>query len=557
MSIYLVCIYFLIGILAFLAIIYMAVLVENRSKSEKNAIQNLRQKKSTLYIKYDLKTKEIIINSKYSCLNLDISKYVVEICKDEQFINNIKESAKEYESFSYERKDKDTICYFTFFYRGKTDNFTILRCDYNIEKKLERVNIKNIEDIKLVHEKNRNKRACLYYLNVKDFNSINQRYGQKSGDYVLETIKKRLVKLERKNLQCCHLKADQFAIYYNDKRINKKRGMKLIKDINKKLSKSIDVGYINLDLAFGIGVCIGDYDTLDEFVRCSYVASDYAKKRKHYNIVLYNENMKLEEDIVDCCERELEKILKNNDININYNPVFYHTKNKFIGYISNPIFSNEAVNYDSLKKIASQKEKETELIATIINNQLINYLKRRPKKSSKLFLTLKLEDLPIFLEIYLSNSAYSDCKIVVCLNVKKGYEMLNKYSYISATISKIIEEGIEFALEINYSTMYNYDYILKNASYLILDDSIVSNMNNVMAKNRFLNVIELAKNYELELLAVDVKEYIQFENLLKYNVRYFSGSYFGKGARKPNEIEQAKTKIFAKFIKDSKKNKKD
>ena len=135
--------------------------------------------------------------------------------------------------------------------------------------------------------------------------------------------------------------------------------------------------------------------------------------------------------------------------------------------------------------------------------------------------------------------------------------MLNKFSHISSTISKIIEEGIEFALEINYSNMYNYDYVLKNSHYLILDDSIVSNMNNIVAKNKFLNIIELAKTYEWEWFAIDVKEYIQYENLLKYDVNYFSGSYFGKGAKKPNEIEQSKTKIFAKFIKDSKKSKKN
>ena len=94
------------------------------------------------------------------------------------------------------------------------------------------------------------------------------------------------------------------------------------------------------------------------------------------------------------------------------------------------------------------------------------------------------------LEKYLSNPAYSECKIVICLNVKKGYEMLYKFSYISSTISKIIEEGIEIALEINYSNMYNYDYILKNATYLILDDSIVSNMSNTLIKNKFLEKIE-------------------------------------------------------------------
>ena len=74
-------------------------------------------------------------------------------------------------------------------------------------------------------------------------------------------------------------------------------------------------------------------------------------------------------------------------------------------------------------------------------------------------------------------------------------------------------------------------------------------------KNKIINSIDLAKNYNLELFAIDVKEYVQFESLIKYGVNYFSGSYFGKSAKKPTEIEQTKTRIFAKFLKDSKKNK--
>ena len=154
MSIYLVCIYFMVGILAALAVIYMIILVVNRNYTEKNAIQNLRQKKATLYIKYDLKTQEIIINSKYSYSNLDIGKYILDICKDETFISNIKESTKDSTSFTYERKANDKIYYFTFFCRGKADRFTVLRCDYNIEKTIENVVLKSIDDVKLIHENN-------------------------------------------------------------------------------------------------------------------------------------------------------------------------------------------------------------------------------------------------------------------------------------------------------------------------------------------------------------------------------------------------------------------
>lgn len=556
MSIYLVCIYFLIGSLVILTGLCTFLLIKNRDKREKNIISNLQQKKSTLYIKYNLKNRDMVLNNKYSYLNLNVSKYIVDLGKEDEFLEKIKKISKDSESCFTETNIEDKTYYFSFSYRDKIDNEVILRCDYNVEKTIEPVTLKTIDDIKKFHSENENKNASLFYLNIKDFNAINQRYGQKCGDYVLEVIKKRVSKVEKKNVQCCYLGGDQFAVYYNSKRTNKKNSMNLIKEINRKLTKPVDVGYINLDLSFGVGVCVGDYETLDKFVKCAYVAADYAKKRKEYSIVMYNETMKLEDDMMDSCEKELASILMQKEININYNPVFYHTKTKFVGYISNPIFSNLSVKYDALKKLANQRDKTDELLGIIIDNQLISYIKKRPKKSSKLFISLKLEELPIFLETYLANAAYSDCKIVICLNVKKGYEMLNKYSYISSTISKIIEEGIEFALEINYSTMYNYDYILKNASYLILDDSIVSNMNNAMVKNKFLNILELAKTYELELFAVDVKEYIQYENLLKYDVRYFSGSYFGKGAKKPNEIEQSKTKIFAKFIKDSKKGKK-
>lgn len=557
MSIYWFCIYFLVAMMAILSVVFMCVLIGNRNKINKVTLENLKQKKTSVYVKYDLNSKDVVINN-FTYLNLDISRCIINLSKEEEFVEAITGMVKEEEGEYYYSKEIDNkIVYLTFYFREKVDELVILRCDYTIENIAESVTIKSLNDIKAIHDASENKKACLYYFNIKEFNSVNQRYGEKCGDYVLEVIKGRLAKEEKNNVACCYLGADQFLAYYNNKRINKKKALNLIKSINKKINKPVDVGYINLDLNFGIGLCVGDYDDLDEYVKRAYVAADYAKKRKRYNIVIYNDNMKLEDDLIDAYEQELNDILTNKDLSVNYSPVFYNKKSKFIGYISNPVFSNSTINYNTLKIIASQRAKFDRLMTTVIDSQLVSYLKKRPKKSAKLFLRLKLEDLPAFLETYLSNPAYSDCKIVVYLDVKKGYEMLNKYSYISSTISKIVDEGIEIASELNYSNMYNYDYILKNSTYLVLDESIVSNMNNILVRNRVINVIELAKTYDLDLLAVDVREYIQYENLLKYDVNYFSGTYFGKNVKKPNEIEQSKTKIFAKFIKDSKKNKKN
>lgn len=554
MSIYLKCIYFLIGTLFVLSCIFVGILINNRNKSKKVTVDNLKQKKSALYIKYNIKTFELIINS-YTYLNLDVSKSVVSVSKKEDFLDKVKYIVKNKdEKFNcVERKD-NIIFNLTFSFRDKIDDCVVLRCDYNIEKVMNHIELSTLEEIKKTHNENKNKNAVLCYLNIKDFNSLNQRYGQECGDYILEIVKKRLSKIDKKGLICSYIGSDQFVIYYN-KTINKKKALKLIKYINKKLVKSIDIGYINIELVFGIGVCIGKYDEIDEFLKGAYIASDYAKKRKQYNVVIYNDGMKLEENIMSVCERQLDDILESKEINISYNPVFYHTKSKFIGYIGNAQFDDQLLDFEKIKNLAVQKDKIDQLMSVVIDNQLINYIKKRPKKSSKLFINLKLEDLSTFLEVYLSNPSYSDCKIVICLDVRRGYEMINKFSNISSNVSKIIAEGIEFALEINYGNMYEYDYILKNASYLILDNSVIGNINSVLMKNKTINIFELAKNYDLDLFAIDVKEYIQFETLLKYDVHYFSGPYFGKSARKPNEIEQSKTRIFAKFLKDSKKNK--
>lgn len=554
MSIYLICIVILCSF--FVSVISAFIIVDLiQSKKNKNVISTLTQRKSSLYIKYNFPKEEITINN-YSYLNVDISKSIVEISKKEEFKDKINKMIKDKEGkFNYEVEKDNFVYSFHFSFVGMEEDNLIIKCDYDIEKIAEVVKIKTIDDLKFIHSDSKRKAGVFYYLNVKDFNSINQRYSQTCGDYVLEVLKKRLVKLEKSNLQCAYLGSDEFAIYLN-KHMNKKQALKLIKNILKKITKTIDIGCVSIDLVIGVGICIGKYEELDSFIDCAYVASDYANKRKKYNIVIYNEEMKLEENVIDVCENELDLIIHTKEINVNYSPVFFYDKIKFIGYISNPIFSNSMVTYEKLKNVAVKEDLIDKFMGILIDNQLVNYMKKRPNKNSKLYLNLKLEDLATFLEIYLSNPSYVDCKIVICLNVKKGYEMINKFSNISSTISKIIEEGIELALEIDAGNMYDYDYILKRANYLVLDSNTIKNMNNSFIKNKAINIVELAKNYGLELIATDVDEYIQFENSLKYGVHYFSGSYFGKNSSKPGEIEQSKTRIFAKLTKDSKKNQK-
>ena len=77
-----------------------------------------------------------------------------------------------------------------------------------------------------------------------------------------------------------------------------------------------------------------------------------------------------------------------------------------------------------------------------------------------------------------------------------------------------------------------------------------------MIENKLLHMVELARNYNLSLFAIDVDEYLEFEKLLKYKTEYISGKYLGDSANTPTEIEYTRTRLLSKIIKDAQKNKK-
>ena len=164
--------------------------------------------------------------------------------------------------------------------------------------------------------------------------------------------------------------------------------------------------------------------------------------------------MKSEENLVIACQREVNRIVNNGKLELNYSPVYNPKKNKYTGYISTPAFSNLFVNIEKVKQVATQSDKVNELMYHVYKNQLVSFMKRRPHKQSKLVIFARLEDLASFVEVYFSESAFQDCKIILCLDVKKGYELINKFSNITSNIGRLLNEGIELGVVINQANMY-------------------------------------------------------------------------------------------------------
>ena len=104
--------------------------------------------------------------------------------------------------------------------------------------------------------------------------------------------------------------------------------------------------------------------------------------------------------------------------------------------------------------------------------------------------------------------------------------------------------------------MYEYDYVLRISDYLVLDREVLDFTKINTIEDRLLHMVELSKNYNLSLFAIEVDEYLEFEKLLKYKTEYISGRYLGDSASTPTEIEYTRTRLLSKIIKDAQKLKK-
>mgnify|MGYP003312134077 CR=1 FL=1 len=97
-------------------------------------------------------------------------------------------------TFNYILKLEGYEKHFTFIFKEMIGSNAIIKCDILNQEKKEDMYLKTIDDLRTEHSLSKYKNAAFYHVNIKNFNSLNQRYGRNYGDYILEIIKYILTK---------------------------------------------------------------------------------------------------------------------------------------------------------------------------------------------------------------------------------------------------------------------------------------------------------------------------------------------------------------------------
>ena len=134
-------------IVALLSIIsyYLYLSFKNKKEAEKANARNFKQKKSSLYIKYDMQKEEIVVRD-YAYLNSDIIPKIIKVSNKIEFKNSIKQLKSENDNFKIIDDTGDYLINFAFSYRDKIDDILVLRCEYNLEKIVRSNDLKTLDE---------------------------------------------------------------------------------------------------------------------------------------------------------------------------------------------------------------------------------------------------------------------------------------------------------------------------------------------------------------------------------------------------------------------------
>ncbi|OSS41133.1 diguanylate cyclase/phosphodiesterase (GGDEF / EAL domains) with PAS/PAC sensor(s) [Desulfurella amilsii] len=163
---------------------------------------------------------------------------------------------------------------------------------------------------------NRKKEFSVVMLDINNFTAINNKYGYIKGDYIIKTIAKSILEID-KIYYAARTGSDEFGFILNTS--EKDEILKIAESIEEKIeSLNFD---IDLSLGFSVGVSIypKDADTQDKLITNAEIALLDAKE-KHLFIGFYQQDSNIQIQKKLELQNRLKNAIKNNEFVLYYQP---------------------------------------------------------------------------------------------------------------------------------------------------------------------------------------------------------------------------------------------
>lgn len=379
-------------------------------------------------------------------------------------------------------------------------------------------------------DKRKDESLTLAVLDIKSFKDINDFYGHKVGDELLQIIALNLQQFLEKNCksncEIYRIPIDIFAILSNAN----------IEDMKERLEefvRCLTTNPINiLDSHIYINATIGLSNSKNgkKLYQNSDIALQYAKSHKIPSQI-YN------------CELNLQKEIENNlQWTQRLNEAIYDEKVKAF---YQPIINNKTLKcekYESLVRLIDENNnvispfyfldvsKQTKLYSYLTKIVLEQSIETFKNNDYSFTINLSVEDFENERTVKLLMDSLKQSNIAqrVVLEITESEEVKN-FDQITTLIAQFKNLGCQIAIDDFGSGYSNFNYLMQlQADIIKIDGSLVKDLDSDYASQSIVKaIVAFAKEMGLKTVAEYVHSKEVYDKVCEYDIDYSQGFYFG------------------------------
>jgi len=401
------------------------------------------------------------------------------------------------------------------------------------------------KQIKKLLDKNPDLWDVLILIDLDNFKEVNDTFGHDVGDQLLKSFAKRVKRLFSDKV-VGRLGGDEFIVFFQSK--EKPDIEEEMRKIQSFLSEDIYIEDIQFDISFTAGISIKkSCSSFFQLLKESDIALYYGKKKGKRLFVVFNEDIKLEEERKVKLNEILKKSKERESFYLLYQPIIELKTKK--------TYAVEALlrmkDHDELGKITPDEFipilEETGLIKQV-GYWIIDEVCRQMKEWNRNLSNWIPVSINIDIQQLLDEDFVENVKeILLRYDINPRYIKFEiteseamKFPEVTVDVLKRLRDiGIHIAID-DFGTGYSSLSYLKMmpVSYIKIDRSFVKNIPDSREDNILvMTIVNLAKSFGFKTIAEGVENKVQLLFLEEIGCNYVQGYYFGRPVP-PTEIEK-------------------
>ena len=420
-------------------------------------------------------------------------------------------------------------------FRAKYDQLTQLLNRQSMFEKLEEIYYRN---------KRVNEYSGFLFVDLDNFKFINDYYGHDMGDKVLKKVANILQSITKEGDIVARIAGDEFAFISNYLGDNKDSAIQKLSILAEKIINifstpiSIDNEHnINISLSIGIKIFPDFEKDYKEVVVNADVAMYNAKKEGKRQFSFFNSRLDLESKEFLVLKKEFEEGLKNEEFVLYYQPKISTKENSVSGFEALLRWNHPTkglIYPDSFLYVTHNNKLSIDLHKYVMN-KVCNQIHKWENKYKNFNLRVSVN---ISAEQFYNKDFIKDTLDIISktsidpklldFEILEDVFLKDKQKVISI-IKKFKSRGITFSLD-DFGTGYSSISLLHllPIDNLKIDKTFILNLFEDRNEEIVKLSIDIAKVYDIDVVAEGVEDKKSLEYIKKYGCKYYQGYYFSK-----------------------------